>query len=162
MVDPFTVAEESLEEANPTGWRWEDLKTGEPHDGRKLIGFYVSDDEYTRDGRESVPVKVIRTKDGRYRSLFLWPGDDEKIAAGEFDRNAQLIEAWDAAAPEFGDMVAIRLDVRTSETGRRYGVFAVVPTRRAELERLGCVEQPDLADSVAAAEAPDDGDPVPF
>jgi hypothetical protein len=158
MVDPFALTEDALEAQNPTGWRWYDIKEGVEHDGRKLVGFYVADDVYERDDRE-VPIKVIRTKDGRYRSLFLWPGDEERVANGEFDRNEQLIQVWDSMSAEHGDVVAVQLDVRTSDAGRRYGIFTAAVTKAAELKSLGYGAAPDVDDQQPKAQ---DDDDIPF
>jgi hypothetical protein len=79
---------------------------------------------------------VIRTKDGRFRSLFLWPRNLEK-EPDQFDRNEQLIGLWENAGPEYGDVVAVELIIRTSAEGRRYGIFVLAVTRAEELKQLG-------------------------
>lgn len=124
--DPFQAVKDAAERAKPTGWRWPD-KSGNAHDGPELIGEYVADD---RSDRHDVDIRVVRTSDGQFRSLFLWQPDD-----GE-EQEYHLPARWRAAGPQLGDYVCVIQHKRQSmaNEGQSYNDFQVVAVRPADLE----------------------------
>jgi len=93
VEDPYTALKEKLGQETPVGWRWPD-KQGNEHDGPLLAGQYMADDF---SERHQVDIRVFRTEDGSYRSLFFWTADDP-----EQEPEYGLVKRWEAAGPESG------------------------------------------------------------
>ena len=103
--NPFDRVEEALGMSRPTPFNFDSVRTKK--DGNRLVGELVDAREFTYDGR-TVPEKVIRTQDGAYRSVALWPPQD-----GQEEFDYHLRPRWEAATPEIGDYVAIQSTSRS-------------------------------------------------
>jgi hypothetical protein len=121
--DPYDAARAKLGRENPESWVWDE-------DGVELAGHFRGPDTGTmKDGTE-VPLRIIETKDGRYRSLWLFESpQDLRRVFDDLDRDGL----------EEGDYVIVRrlpkrqfTDEKSGE--RRYFVpFAGTRISAAEL-----------------------------
>lgn len=114
LQDPYEAAQAALaEQTGPQSWKWDE-------DGDELAGVLRGDDEgETKEGAK-VPIKVIRTRDGALRSLWL------------FETPKLLRDLFAEHDPKPGDFLIVQrgaTKLPTKDGERSYWPFsmAVVP-----------------------------------
>jgi hypothetical protein len=164
MADPFAQLEERHGMSKPQRFQFDN--TRREYDGKKLAGEFVDEREFEY-ADQIVPSKVIRTRDGTYRDLALWPATDQDGGPLE-PREYHLPQRWEAAAPKIGDYVAVELELKDSARGTTYGDFTVTVLRREEIEEAlvkpaGLDQTFDRAKfEDAPQDKSDESDPIPF
>lgn len=103
--DPYDAARAKLGRENPESWVWDE-------DGDEIAGHFRGHDIGTMKDKTEVPIRIIETKDGRYRSLWLFESPQEL---------RRVFDDLDEDGLEEGDYVIVRRQPKRQFTDEKSG-----------------------------------------
>jgi hypothetical protein len=144
VTDTFDLLEERHGRSKPQRFQFDNTRT--KYDGTKIAGEFVEEREFEY-ADQTIPSKILLTRDGTYRDVALWPATDKEGNLLK-PREYHLPHRWAAAAPRIGDFVVIEVEFKESATtGNTYADFTVTVLRREDIDGVSeAAEVPDKDD----------------